>query len=106
MIAMHTTDGLPYFIVGGCSDSTGVENDQARVGSGGGGEEALRGEAGLDGGSIGLRGSASEVFYPKSIHCCYDNRLVNCLVLSGYSNVCPHADAWRFGVEPVGNPQA
>src|SRR5580704_254719 len=69
MIAMHAAHGLANFIVGGRGYGAGVEDDQGRVGGGRGGGESFRGQAGFDGGSVGLGGAAVEVFYEESIHC-------------------------------------
>jgi hypothetical protein len=68
MIAMEAAHGLPHLVVGGRGDGAGIENDQPRVGCGGGGRESFRGEAGLNGGAISLRGAASEVLDEESFH--------------------------------------
>src|ERR1700722_17238338 len=66
---MHAAHGLANFIVGGRGYGAGVEDDQGRVGGGRGGGEPLRGQAGFNGGSVGLGGGAAEVFLEKSIPC-------------------------------------
>jgi hypothetical protein len=71
MVAMHAADGLADFVVGGCGYGAGVENDQAGFSGGRGGRKAFRCEAGFDGGSVGLGGSAAEVFYEKTVHYVY-----------------------------------
>jgi len=68
---MHAADGLAHFIVGGRSYGAGVENDQSGFRGRRNGREALCSQAGFDGGSVGLGGSAAEIFYEESIHCIY-----------------------------------
>ena len=75
MIAMHAADGLADFVVGGCGYSTRVEDDEAGLVSGCGGRETFGGEAGFDGGSVGLGGAAAEVFYEEAVHCIYGSGL-------------------------------
>jgi hypothetical protein len=95
---MQAAHGLANFIIGGRGYGAGVDDDQASFGGGRGGGESFRGQAGFDGGSVGLGGAAAEVFYPESIHCINGSwrRAGPGLALFWNAHVCPHAYAWRF----------
>ena len=73
VIAVHTAHGLAHLIVGGRGDGAGVEDDQIRIRGGSGGGKTFRGQAGFNGGTVGLGGSTAEVFYEEAVHCIYVN---------------------------------
>src|SRR5438045_1496609 len=61
-------NGVAGLCVGGGGDGAGVEdNDVGSCGRGGGGETAVK-QLALDGGTIGLRGAAAELFDEESRH--------------------------------------
>jgi len=61
-------NGVAGLCVGGSGDCTGVEdNDVGSSGRGGGGATAVK-QLALDGGTIGLRGAAAELFDEESRH--------------------------------------
>ena len=68
ILAADSTDCGTGILIGACRDRTGVQNyDRCPLRTRGAGQ-ALFFELAFQGGAVGLRGAASEVFYKESGH--------------------------------------
>ena len=65
---MKLANGVAGLGVGGGCDSTGIDDNDVSSGGRGGGSEAAIDQLPLDGGAIGLRGAATELFDEETWH--------------------------------------
>lgn len=65
---MNLADGFAGLGVGGSGDGAGVDDDEGGLTGGTGGGAATLKKLALDGGGVGLRGTAAELFDVESRH--------------------------------------
>ena len=68
VLRMDFANGIASLNVSGGSDRAGVNDDEFRIKGGRGGRTAALAKLALDGGAVGLRGPAAELFDVKGGH--------------------------------------
>ncbi len=96
VLALHAADGGAGVLVGGIGYGTGIQYDEVGLRSRGAGEAAGF-ELAFEGGAVGLRGAASEVFYVVGGHGTYGTGICTRNMHAEYARdfARDYGSAWR-----------